>query len=80
MCEQRDYLITPDPAHKVEPWARVTAVNSLDALNRYAVAEGFSNYEDLGDQLRDWVGIDQYGLWGVFTNATIWAIPISDQV
>jgi hypothetical protein len=55
MCEQRDYLITPDPAHKVEPWARVRAVNALDALNKY-------------------------GLWGVFTNATIWAIPISDQV
>jgi hypothetical protein len=76
MCEQREYLITPDPAHKeVAPWARVKAVNALDALNKYAIDEGYSNYEDLGDPLRDWMGIDQYGLWGVFTNATIWAIP-----
>lgn len=72
----REYLITPDPAHKVKPWAQVQAVNALDALNTFAKAEGFGDYEDLGDPLRDWMGIDQYGLYGVFCNSTIWAIPI----
>jgi hypothetical protein len=70
----REYWITPDPAHNVEPWAKVTAINALAALDEYAISEGYSAYEDLGP-LRDWMGIDQYGLWGVFTNATIWAIP-----
>ena len=73
----RDYYITPDPAHRrVEPWARVSAVNALDALDKYAISAGFGAYEDLDKPLRDWLGVDQYGIFGVFCNATIWAIPV----
>lgn len=75
MIAKRDYLITPDPAHGVQPWARVSAINALDALDQYALGEGYSNYEDIGGRLKDWIGVDQYGLWGIFTNATIWAVP-----
>jgi len=73
---ERDYWITVDPAHKpIEPQAKVRAINALHALDLYAVGQGFGAYEDLDPPLSDWLGVDQYGIWGTFTNCTIWAIP-----
>lgn len=72
----RKFWITMDPAHKpVIPIAELEAVNALDALDRYAIGEGFVAYGELDPPLSDWLGVDQYGIWGTFTNCTIWAIP-----
>jgi len=57
------------------PLAIVRAVNALDALDRYAVSQGCVPYSELSP-LHEWIGTDEYGVWGVFTNLTIWAIPI----
>jgi hypothetical protein len=71
--ELKEYDITTAPGGAgIE--GTVLAVNPLDALDRYAMQVGFSAYSDLGP-LYEWVGIDQHGMWGIFTNYTIWAIP-----
>ena len=70
------FYITTNPDDPEEGYeAIVEAVNQLEALDKYAVSQGFAEYSSV-EGLEESLGIDTHGFWGVFTNYTIWAIPI----
>jgi hypothetical protein len=77
----RQYLVTEypeDPRKKVHVPGRTIfeAVNPLDALDQYAVAKGYGRYSDMEPHdLAGMIGADEKGVWAVFENCTLWAIP-----
>lgn len=69
------FAITENPRRPEEASAVVGAVNALDALDQYAVLHGYGRYSDLPD-LHGYLGFDEHGLWAVYENVTLWAIPL----
>jgi len=71
------YVITTTPSNPARgQYERIKAINTLHALDQFAIKRGFVAYGEL-ENWPEFMGIDQHGLWGVFGNETIWAIPIN---
>ena len=70
------FAITEHPRKPEKASVVVEAVNALDALDQYAVSHGYGRYSDL-DDLHEFLGFDEYGLWAVYENVTLWAIPLT---
>ena len=70
------FAITETPTELRGASGLIEAVNALDALDQYAVSQGYGRYSDL-DDLHEFLGFDEHGLWAVFENVTLWAIPLS---
>ena len=68
---------TPDTP-EVHPTI-VYADTALAALDVWVEAEGFVPYSELpDDDGTEWVGVDEQGrTWGIFTNTTMYAIPLT---
>lgn len=81
---------TPDDPSLSACWIG-EATDALAALDTFAIEEGFSPYSDLIDprdphllsqeETEGWIGQTEDGLvWAIFTNTTVWALPVEDGV
>lgn len=70
------YVITTTPGNSNQEDVTIEAVNQLEALDKFAMSEGFGPYSTTLPLLGDGsMGVDEHGLWAIFTNTTIWALP-----
>lgn len=76
-----EYRITdsPDDPDVSLTLCPITAETPLQALDLFAVNEGFVPYSELPiEDGAEWHGVDEHGrTWGIFTNTTVWALPVT---